>query len=1293
MSLAQLASAAKPALSRFLEETQYSVPACGWVLFFSACNGHERAHVVNVRGNDFDQAWANGMQRLRQWLKTQKLPPRWLRVDVVSEIRELSWLELKSTFAKTKTNYFKWGVGWDPELRVAVLEQELSGTSSLYTGDIMACTPNQCNLQRLLSRRFGVDRGWPESDSEPMWVFRTRAVFANGRETIALEHEGNMAGVRRVGTLDVELVRELVCRSSDYLSRQVRPDGRWAYGWAPAFNKPLPSYNSLRHASSAYALLEGWELTKDAKHLAAAERALEYLCRELIHDVRLPNGNEVSYLVDVGNEIKLGGNAVSLLALAKHAKLTSDTSRYPLMEKLALGLLAMQDPETGSFVHVLEYPSLELKETTRTIYYDGEAAFGLLRLYDLTGDPRWLEAVHKAMDHFIASEHWRAHDHWLGYCITEFTQHVPEEKYFLFGIQNVREHLDFVLTRLTTYPTLLELMMAAEKMFARMRNDDSLREMLNAELDLEKFERALNYRARYLLNGYFYPELAMFFKVPTKILGAFFIRHYGFRVRIDDVQHYLSGYVAYLRYLKNPGPKRDAVVDVAYGETRLADRQLVISARPLARPPSQHQSATTQSQHITDPRGLAEFKDTIFGDIFASHVVATLPYREFQRGFLSSVYRLLAPGGVLKLSVPDLSVLARLYLNRSLSLREQTSVMRMMFGAQTGTADFNCAGYDFELIKLHLERAGFVNVYQHVGFRQFSDITNKVFLGRNISLNVSGRKPRIPLLGSMRMEGGDVGSTIANPSVLGVGGSDRRKARVIWGGDVNLGRRQHYRTAELGSRAMFERIPELANAELRIVNLECVVASIGEHGVEKGERGPYYYRARPEMVQVLSDAGINVVAVANNHAGDYGSSALMQQQEILARAGIGSVGAGRNREEAFAPIYRAVGDCSVAIFAVDATMPHFAAGASRPGIAYLSLKSSRAWIDEMKPRIGKARDIADVVLVAVHWGRNGEPHPGDDEVQVGHALVDAGADAVLGASAHRLQGVEVYKQRPIIHDAGNLLFDAKTGQVDSGLFRLSLSDRGVEMLEFMPVISDFGLSFPAPGTEARERCLEYARMSWDLGSEMVMATADTGILFLDPLPRNGNGEVARDQSGPPAMNYESAWSGGVEEATCCVDAVPRNVAIAEIPIGPLRLLGVRVLPQRIVGRQMIWVESYWQADHELSDDVRLDIQVRGIPGSASVWGRGMDHDPCDWMMPTRHWRPGRIYRDYFGLRPPPAKQIENGIHRVDVGLVSRRYRVSATTVPGLEVEVIFPGRTEKRAGLDTRPAESQGSKS
>ncbi|MFS2055919.1 CapA family protein, partial [Variovorax sp. CT11-76] len=121
---------------------------------------------------------------------------------------------------------------------------------------------------------------------------------------------------------------------------------------------------------------------------------------------------------------------------------------------------------------------------------------------------------------------------------------------------------------------------------------------------------------------------------------------------------------------------------------------------------------------------------------------------------------------------------------------------------------------------------------------------------------------------------------------------------------MNLARRLHYRRLELGgARRMLSGIPALREADLRIVNLECVVATTGEQGVDKGEAGSYYFRARPEMLDVLTTARVGIVATANNHSGDYGPGALMEQQWHLRAAGIAWAGSGRDLEAALRPAF------------------------------------------------------------------------------------------------------------------------------------------------------------------------------------------------------------------------------------------------------------------------------------------------------------------------------------------------------------------------------------------------------
>jgi hypothetical protein len=562
--------------SAFAEVSQAAVPVegCGapWILFFSISSGANRAKVVTARGTSLQDAWQKGVIALREIMKTQQRDVRWLRVDHVDAIEGMIWSVLRQRLASTKRNYFRFGIALDAGCRQAFLETELNANAMLYMGgEIVECVLNEKNFLSYAKARHGIE-ALDFGDEVPVWMFSARGVFVGDgleeREVHRLQGPGldmgprtsldkitlpaDDSGRRVITQLSLADVEGVVASSSRYLAGEIKPDGLFNYGWHPCFNRPVASYNALRHASSLYALLEGWEVirknTGEDPIKAAIERGIAYLTQHLIKRLTLPSGQAAAFLVDVGDEIKLGGNAVCLLALVKYTELTGNQAHLPLMEALALGLLHMQNPVTGGFVHVLHYPSLEIKQAFRIIYYDGEAAFGLMRLYGLTRDERWIETVERAFSYFIAKQHWKAHDHWLSYCVNELTRYKPKREYFEFGIQNFKGHLDFVIQRITTYPTLLELMMAAEQMLYRLKSDPENGSLLQ-QVDLDKFYHALETRAHYMLNGFFWPELAMFYAKPESIVGSFYIRHHSFRVRIDDVEHYLSGYVAYRRYL------------------------------------------------------------------------------------------------------------------------------------------------------------------------------------------------------------------------------------------------------------------------------------------------------------------------------------------------------------------------------------------------------------------------------------------------------------------------------------------------------------------------------------------------------------------------------------------------------------------------------------------------------------------------------------------------------------------------------------------------------------------------
>lgn len=485
---------------------------------------------------------------------------------------------------------------------------------------------------------------------------------------------------------------------------------------------------------------------------------------------------------------------------------------------------------------------------------------------------------------------------------------------------------------------------------------------------------------------------------------------------------------------------------------------------------------------------------------------------------------------------------------------------------------------------------------------------------------------------------------------------------VAYGGDVNIGRRFHYRFESANARDALTRIAPLVEADLSIVNLECVVATCGEERVDKGERASFYFRARPEMLETLVRGGVDMVATANNHSGDYGPGALLEQADWLDAAGIGHAGSGRDREDAFRPAYRRAGGLDIALFSLDATQKSFAADEDTPGIAWLDPSKPGGWAAIMSPRIAAAREQADIVLIAIHWGRNNAQQPDAQEIAGGRALIDAGADAVLGSSAHLLQGIEIYKGRPILHDAGDLLFDAMVrSDKDSGVFTLTINERGVTAIHFAPLEIGFCKTLPLGHSAATEAVQRFAMKCEALGTKLEVTEDGRGYLPLTPPDRARRQErqpldPVELRSVPPLQVPRQEW---------LADEVPEDALLPEpLRIGALELLGLRVTPERLQRAGLIEVESWWRSVELTDCDWRIDfLATPVISGSIGAWGVGCAHDPCDWMWPVSRWQPGKIYRDFYTLRPYGVRDWVDTPLVLSIGLVSREGKTERHDLP------------------------------
>lgn len=206
---------------------------------------------------------------------------------------------------------------------------------------------------------------------------------------------------------------------------------------------------------------------------------------------------------------------------------------------------------------------------------------------------------------------------------------------------------------------------------------------------------------------------------------------------------------------------------------------------------------------------------------------------------------------------------------------------------------------------------------------------------------------------------------------------------------------------------------EIQEADYAIVNLETAVTTRG-----KADDKQYKFRTGPHSLQALKQAGFDMVSLANNHTMDYGEEGLLDTIDYVKKAGLDFVGAGRNSQEAYAAHTVQIKGKELAILGFSRVLPNvnWYAGNSKPGIA------SGYQIDRMKKIIEDVKKEADYVFVYMHWGVERKQTPEPYQQKDAKAMIDAGADGIIGAHPHVIQELEYYKGKPIAYSIGNFFF-------------------------------------------------------------------------------------------------------------------------------------------------------------------------------------------------------------------------------------------------------------------------------
>ena len=212
-----------------------------------------------------------------------------------------------------------------------------------------------------------------------------------------------------------------------------------------------------------------------------------------------------------------------------------------------------------------------------------------------------------------------------------------------------------------------------------------------------------------------------------------------------------------------------------------------------------------------------------------------------------------------------------------------------------------------------------------------------------------------------------------------------------------------------------ELLSELRDADLTVINNEFPFSTRGTQAPDK----QFTFRVDPKYVSVLTDMGVDIATLANNHVLDFGPDALQDTFDTLDAAGIAYMGAGNDPARAEALVTREAGGKTFGFLAASRVIPvvSWDVQNSSPGV-FTTYDPTR-----LVAAIKAAKESCDYLTVFVHWGIEREEYPQDYQVSMAKQYIDAGADLVIGSHPHVLQGITYYKDKPICYSLGNFIFN------------------------------------------------------------------------------------------------------------------------------------------------------------------------------------------------------------------------------------------------------------------------------
>ncbi|WP_147803801.1 hypothetical protein [Alkalicoccus halolimnae] len=525
------------------------------VIFLSVSDKMTRAHVVTGKGKTFQEAAEKALKVFHRNI-SPAFQSEYVKLDIVKTMKtpQVIHMNKHKLFYKRREDGFLLDGMWE----AAFLPEEVEAYQLIEEKQL-----RRERMFRPAEKHFQLHNGklghlFTGKEKVEFSFFRTISYFIDETGTMPL-----FRGHRLYSELTEDILEYAVKLSRDnYFQHVVNEEGKFLYSYDPAAGRAAEAYNILRHAGTVYSMLETYERFPEQNLLQEIKRALNYLVSKT---ESISNAKKKMKVIVEKDNVKLGGNGLALVALAKYTDVTGDEQYLSLMQEMGEWMLSIQE-ENGNFgLHKQKFSTGEIYDFS-SYYYPGEAMLGLTRLYDLDPQEKWLDACEGQAGYIIhqrdknVTEETVEHDHWLLYA--------------LYDLHTERENKDYLDHALFVAGAIVKTQREKEaghdpewpgsyemKGIPRSTPTACRSEGLGAAVRLAEDnglykEAAVYYEAMkkgilFQLQMQLRPESVMYYDYKQLCTGALHESLVSYELRNDYTQHNVSSFLSCCELMKN----------------------------------------------------------------------------------------------------------------------------------------------------------------------------------------------------------------------------------------------------------------------------------------------------------------------------------------------------------------------------------------------------------------------------------------------------------------------------------------------------------------------------------------------------------------------------------------------------------------------------------------------------------------------------------------------------------------------------------------------------------------------